>query len=196
MATNKDAPRGLQPVSYLSGAPWNGQVRKYVVLAADTTAVGIGDAVKISGTSSADGFYAAVQSVTATTDVIVGVAVGFEPNPANLNIDGLYRSTATTTKDRGVFVVDDPDVIFEIQADGDMADSSIGLNCPLVIDTPNTTTGRSKMELDASEVAADVNDQLKIVGLVNAPDNDPTTSNQKVLVIINNHLRKATKAGV
>jgi hypothetical protein len=193
---NKDAPSGSKPRAYLNGAKWNGQMRKYVVLAADTTAVGKGDLVKLTGTSSSDGKYASVRTITATSDVIVGVVVGFEANPDNLNITGTFRSTTATTKDRAVFVVDDPNVIFEIQADGDMADNSIGLNAFPTLTTASTTTGVSTQELTASTVATDVNGQLRIVGLVNEPDNESDTTWQKVLVMINTHQYTSKLAGI
>ena len=193
---NVDKDNGFKPVSTISGAPISGQIRKYVVLAADTTAVGLGDAVKLTGTSSADGFYGAVRSITATSDVVLGVVVGFEANPDNLNLSGMYRSTAATAKDRGVFVAVGSDVIFEAQFDGDVADSSIGLNAFTTIATPNTTTGRSKFELASGSVATDVNGQWKIIGLRSGPNDDPTTSWQRGLVTINNSLLAPAKAGI
>jgi len=185
---NVDAAYGAKPFAYLSGAPWNGQVRRYVVLAANTTAVGIGDFVVLDSEDS-DTYpqYAAVLAATASSEAIVGVAVGFEANPANLNIEGRYRSASATTKDRIVMVVDDPDVLFTMNADGAVSADLIGSLGNPTYTTPNTTTGVSTMELDASEFGTDVNDQLRLMGFVDSPDNDTTLIGAECIVKINHH---------
>ena len=52
---NSNAPFGLAPVEYLSGAPWNGQVRRYCIPSTDGTAYAIGDPVVLAGSADAKG---------------------------------------------------------------------------------------------------------------------------------------------
>ncbi len=88
-----------------------------------------------------------------------------------------------------MFVNDDPYTEFEIQADGSITETSVGLNAVL-IDTHSgsTSTGRAGTELDTtSDVpAADASNQLTILGFVAREDNE-TGTNAKLRVRINNH---------
>ena len=85
---------------------------------------------------------------------------------------------------------DDPDVVFEIQADGAIAATSIGLNAVLIYTTAGSAyTGRSGAELDTtSDVpAADASNQLTIQRVVNRSDNEAASDYTKVEVNINQH---------
>ena len=85
---------------------------------------------------------------------------------------------------------DDPDVIFEIQADGAVPAASMGLNAVLIYtQSGSTTTGLSGAELDTtSDVpAADASNQLIILRASNREDNDTTLTRAKVEVMINCH---------
>lgn len=190
---NIDAPHGLKPARYLSGAPWNGALTKYSIPAAATLAVGKGDIVKLTGAGTADGLRE-VAAITATTDVPVGVAVGFLPDPSNLNLAGTYRPASAQSADRVVLVCDDPNVLFESQEDGDggaVAVASLGLNVAPTVTTPSTTTGVSTMEIDSSTVTTLNTALLRLHEFVQAPDNTPASANARFLVSFNAHQYKA-----
>jgi hypothetical protein len=117
--------------------------------------------------------------------MITGVVVGFAPNPDNLTQKHNPAST-----ERVVYVADDPNLEFEIQADGAIPAASMGLNAVLIAThSGSTTTGLSGMELDTtSDVpAADASNQLLIRRAVNREDNDTTIAHAKVVVWINCH---------
>jgi hypothetical protein len=199
---NIDSPFGLKPVRHRSGAPYNGAVTPYFIKSDYATALFIGDPVVKTGTANT----AAVEvpgagqfgigtlpeiNKTAAGDVdgntkrITGVIVGFAALPGDLNKN--YNPAST---ERVAFVADDPNLVFEIQADGAIPATSIGLNAVLIYThSGSTTTGLSGAELDTTSdaPAADASNQLTIVSAVNRLDNDTTITHAKVLVTINAH---------
>jgi uncharacterized surface anchored protein len=147
-------------------------------------------------------------AVAANGEASIGVFVGCEYE-AN---DGSARTvrnkwTASTTLKTGTvaeaFVVCDPEVIYEMQADDSSLDvTNIG-NCGDVVatgangyDDGNSTTGLSEACFDAS-TASTTMAQLQIIGFARYVDNDPTDTYPIVLVKISEHqLRAAASAGV
>ena len=172
---NLDRPSGLTPVKHLSGAPWNGKANVYYLPVGDNTATFIGDVVKLAGSADATGMYPTVAQSAAGDVTNVGVVIGFglQPevmgNPDNPNMK--YRAAATAMY---CLVVDDPFVIFEVQEDsagGAIAYTSVGLAANFVVGSGSTTTGKSGMELDSSDVSTDTAGNLRILRAVNRPDN-------------------------
>ena len=170
MTTNNDTPFGLRPVRYRDGSPYNGAVNPYSIKSDYATALFIGDPViKVANGSNAAaiggfpiGTLPEIQKATAGDgNAITGVIVGFAPLPTNL---GLQYNTAST--ERVAYVCDDPNVMFEIQADGSIAAAQVGLNANLIYThSGSTVTGRSGAELDnTSDVPdADASNQLTIL---------------------------------
>lgn len=199
---NADTPMGLRPIRHKSGAPYNGAARPYYLPSTYATAVFIGDCVTKTGTSNtaavkvpgAGSFgIGTLPEVNRTTpgdsntdaERITGVVVGFSPLATNLEVKHNPAST-----ERVVYVCDDPDVVFEVQADGAIPAASMGLNA-ILIDTHSgsTTTGLSGTELDTTGTvpAADASYQLRILRAVNREDNDTTLTHAKVEVVISVH---------
>ncbi|WP_299477008.1 hypothetical protein [uncultured Paracoccus sp.] len=186
---NADTPFGLRPVRHRNGAPYNGAATRYYVPASDSTALFIGDPVIFAGSADANGVASVTRASAAGGAYMLGPVVAVEPVTA----DSLpYRAAST---ERYVWVADDPDLVFEIQEDsvgGALAAADIGLNADIVIAAGSTATGRSGVELDTSTKATTNTLQLRILGLVQRPDNE-VGANAKVLVTINLHsLRNLT----
>lgn len=189
---NVDSPFGLRPVMHKSGAPYNGSFEYMYVPAGDSTALYIGDPVVIVGDSNDNEIAGhppgSLSEVTRATvgdgNAITGVVVGVK---ADTNASLIYRAAST---ERVLMVCTDPDVLFEIQADGTLTADSVGLNAVLIATHAGSTyTGHSGMELDTtSDVpAADASNQLYIHRLVPRADNDLAAANSKALVSIINH---------
>lgn len=202
---NTDAPFGLRPMRHRNGAPYNGAANAYYI-ANDDSALFIGDPVVKTGESNTAGVTApgagsfpagTLPEVTKATagdgNAITGVIVGFAADPSNL--DKAYNPASN---ERVAFVCDDPDVVFEIQADGAIAAAQVGLNAVLIYTNGgSTTTGLSGAELDTSSdaPAADASNQLTIQRLVNREDVE-TGANAKVEVKINNHTEAHAVIGI
>lgn len=206
--SNTDTPFGLRPLRHKSGAPWSGAVTPYFVSSGYGTALYIGDPVVrvAAGSNTAAvtvpgvghypiGTMGAVERATAGDgNAITGVIVGFAPNPDNLSLN--YRPAST---ERVALVCDDPDVVFEIQADGAISAAQVGLNAVLIYThAGSTTTGRSGAELDTtSDVPdADASNQLTIRRVVNRPDVVAGSTWTKVEVTINQHTEATGAIGI
>lgn len=171
---NSDTPSGFKPIKHLNGNPWNGKVNVYYIPATDATATFIGDAVKSAGSATSDGLYPTVAQAAAG-DAIRGVVVGFSDQPyVSVNTDNLNEKYRAASVARYAFVVDDPDVIFEVQEDSDggsIAAASVGLSCDFVVGSGSTVTGKSGMEIDSSDVATAAG-QFKLLRVSNKVGNE------------------------
>lgn len=171
---NLDTPFGFKPVKHLNGAPWNGKFNVYYVPSTDATAIFKGDAVKSAGSADATGKYPSVTQATAGA-AVRGVVVGFGDNPyVGIHPDTPNRDYRPASTEMYVFVVDDPQVIFEVQEDSDGAAlvvANIGLSTNFIVGTGSTSTGKSAMELDSSDIATDTAGNCRILRLVNREDN-------------------------
>lgn len=190
---NTNTPTGLSPVRYVSGAPYNGAYRIYSVAAGYGTAIYVGDPVVDIGTTQLSDIHGYTKDVqlAATTDVITGVVIGVVPETR----DSLtYRAASTL---RYLMVADDPNLLFEAQeaTGGGVAADDLGLNISFNAGTPSTVTGRSGLTLK-TDTEADTNTlALKLVEIVNRPDNAAGDS-CKWLVRINRHRYVDQLAGV
>jgi len=171
---NLDTPFGFKPVKHLNGSPWNGKANVYYVPSTDNTAIFKGDAVKGAGAADTTGKYPTVAQATAGA-AVRGVVVGFGDNPYTMTHpdtpNRTYRPAATAMY---VFVVDDPQVIFEVQEDSDansITAAMVGLSANFVVGSGSTTTGKSAMELDSSDTATDTTGNCRILRLVDREDN-------------------------
>ncbi len=178
---------GFRPVRYKGGSPWYGAVNVYHIPATDGTAVYVGDVVKLAGSSTTDGTKPTV-TLAAAGDSIVGVVVGFAPNRDNINLGGQYRAASTA---RDVLVVDDPEVLFEVEAaNGTPVNTDVGLNINHAIGTPDATVNRSGAYVDFGTEATTSTLTFTIFGFVAREDNEVGAS-AKMLVYINKHQRAA-----
>ena len=204
---NNDSPSGMTPIRHRNGAAYNGAFNPYYVYGTYATALFVGDAVTRTGASNivevnapgagkfAPGTLPAV-ALTAAGDgnPITGVIVGFAADP-----NGLERIYNPASNERVAYVCDDPDVVFEIQADGSIPVGSVGLNGVLIYtNAGSTTTGRSGAELDTTSdaPAADASNQLTIQRVVNREDNEAGSANTRVEVKINNHTEAHGALGI
>lgn len=185
---------GLRPVKHLDGSPWNGQVNRYYVAASDATAIYQGDLVKLAavtdtqgqtvipGVPSIGGTQGATKFVAGTDSAAVGVMVGVSINPLNLNSPQIrVASTAMY-----ILVADAPDTIYEVQsAVASPPPSDVNLNAQVQDAGGSNVTGQSGITVASYATTATL--PLKVMGARQQVDNDITSVNYKVLVMINNH---------
>ena len=190
---NVDTPFGLRPVRLLNGSPYNGATMLFSTAAGDSTAIMIGDPVKMSGTAQViNGVTYTDVARAATGDVIVGVVTSVIADTRDsLN----YRAASTA---RVVAVATDPSLLFEIQeVSGGTAltTAAIGLNCDFVVAAGSTVTGLSGVELNNATEATTNTLDLKLLGIVNRADVE-AGEHAKWLVKINRHQFANQIAGV
>jgi len=190
---NSNTPMGLRPVGTLGSAGYAGRVQIFSTSTSDTAAIGIGDAVAMTGTADANGVATVTRFTAAGTASILGACVGIKPDPTDLT--KTYRAASSGTM---IFVDTDPSTIYEI-ADSSTAQTTclaatdVATNILLAPGTVDTTTGNSKTVLGTT-VGTTTTMDCKVLGL------SPKVGNAigdyaKYQVIINRHVFSGFTAG-
>lgn len=203
---NIDAAFGLRPIKRRNGASYHVAATPYYVPAAYATALFIGDPVVKTGTSNttavtapdagsfAPGMLPAINKATAGDgNPITGVIIGFSPMPNDLS--KIYNPAST---ERIAYVADDPDLIFEVQADGSVAATDVGANANLIFTNSGSTyTGQSGVELNTAAMTADASNQLTILKVADEQGRNELGTAWTVLEVrINNHTEVPGAIGI
>ena len=198
---------GFRPVKHVTGAPYNGQANIYGVASGDSTALFVGDVVKLA----ADGNAAGIQYVTAhaagvagTGQPALGVVVGvintkLDPVEGRMSAGSISLDTPVYrpgSVEQYVLVADSPDLIYEVEATAagsaySFAVADVGQNANIFAGSGSTTTGNSAHSLNMSDKGTAATLPFKIVGVSKKIDNEVTGNYTKVLVQINNHQYKS-----
>tara|TARA_R100001126_G_C4881234_1_gene179245 strand:- start:1029 stop:1613 length:585 start_codon:yes stop_codon:yes gene_type:complete len=191
---NKDASFGLKPVKMMGGSPYSGGQSRYRIAANYGTSIFQGDLVmQVTGGGieiHADG----------GTVPIVGVFNGCmytDPTTSEQVFSNFYPAS-TNASDIIAFVHDDPNTVFEIQADDTFPVADLFGNFDIVYtNSGSTTTGISGAELDVTTGATTTNLPLKAIDISQDPENsDVGSANTNVLVVIQNHIAGVKGAGL
>ena len=183
---NVDAPFGLRPVGELGSNIQNGGTSKYLITSGEADIIMKGDLVKLE----ASGY------ITLSTDSDSVAAIGVfngcfyvAPTTKKPTWSNYYPGSITPASGNiEAFVYDDPNKLFEIQADGVIAQTSVGRNTNIVYAVGSTVNGQSKTELDATVESAGVTGQLRIIRICEDPDNsDISATDANWIVRINEH---------
>ena len=191
---NKDAAFGMVPSRMIGGSPYTGGQRRYRIAANYGTSICQGDMVaQVTGGGvevHADG----------GTVPIVGVFNGCmytDPTTSEQKFSNYYPAS-TNASDIIAFVIDDPNVVFEIQADDTFPVADLFGNFDIVYTSSGSTvTGISGAELDVATGATTTSLPLKAIDISGDPENsDVATANTNVLVVIQNHIFGVKGAGL
>jgi len=170
MATTA-APYGLRPINLIGGQVFAGSTRLIPITSAYSTNIFYGDIVAIA----TNGTIVKVTNVGTNADPFpagtVGVFLGCTYTDPNLKykLQNQYWPASTSASDAQAYVCDDPDALFQIQANGAVAQSLLASNFGVVQTAGSTTTGDSKVALDASTTATTATIGLRLVDFVNGP---------------------------
>lgn len=188
------APFGLKPASsLLSCGLAGGNIRMFYVPSTDSTAIGIGDPVKLAGSADAAGVPTVTRMATPGTDVIVGVMTGVLPDPSDLTLN--YRKASTGMY---IYVNVDPNTVYWIQENTGgtaLTAAEIGLNSNLVLGTVDTVTGNGKTVLSNAAEATTSTLDVQILGLAPIVGNEIGT-NAVWEVRINKNQYKESTTGI
>ena len=191
---NKDASFGLRPVRMMGGAPYSGGQSRYRIAANYGTAIHQGDMVmQVTGGTveiHADG----------GTVPIVGVFNGcqFTDPTTGEQVFKNHYPASTNASDIIAFIVDDPNVVFEVQANAAFPIADLFGNFDIIYtNSSSTLSGVSGAELDVSTGATTAGLPLKCIDISQDPDNsDVSSANTNVLVVIQNHIMGQKGAGL
>jgi len=191
---NKDASFGLKPVRMMGGSPYSGGQSRYRIAANYGTSIFQGDLVmQVTGGGveiHADG----------GTVPIVGVFNGcmYTDPTTSEQIFSNYYPASTNASDIIAFIHDDPNTVFEVQADDTFPVADLFGNFDIVYTNSGSTyTGISGAELDVTTGATATSLPLKAIDISQDPDNsDVASANTNVLVVIQNHISGVKGAGL
>lgn len=172
------APYGLLPINLIGGQSFTGgTIRQYVQSVNSATAIFHGDIVAL-GVASAGQPTAIAATPTTSSQGIVGVCVGASYVDPTLKYQVFANFLPANAVSAGytniaVRVIDDPDQLYQVQADGAVALTAIGKNAPLGNFGGSTTTGNSTINLTSASVANTATLAVRIVDLVVGPFSTP-----------------------
>ena len=95
------------------------------------------------------------------------------------------------------YVVDDPNVLFTIQADGAPTNTGdiYGKNTLLVQTAPNTSLKVSRVALDISEISTDAQNPIRIIDYLGGDQGDEKGTSFPILVCKFNYHQHALATG-
>ena len=188
MATTA-TPYGLRPINEVSGTPYAGATRKLPIASGFATNIFYGSVVVIA----ADGTIQLMTDIGSAGDPFpagtIGVFMGCSYTDATLGfVNRQYWPTGQVASDALAFIVDDPNVAFQIQGDGAMTQITLGMNAPLAnvqsTSTGSTATGNSNVALDAT-TAATTGIAFRVVDFIDAPGSEVGDAFTDVVVKFN-----------
>jgi hypothetical protein len=173
MATTA-APYGLKAVNLVGGQPYAGSTRQIKIASGYAADIYNGSVVSVVAAGTVEIVNELGTNASAFVAGTVGVFVGCSYTDPNTKqkLFKQYWPSGTVASDAVAYVVDDPDVVFQIQANATAAQAVLGSNIGVENPTAgDTVTGNSTMAADTGTV--DVTDTIafKIVDFV-----DSTTS--------------------
>jgi hypothetical protein len=190
---NKDAAFGLRPARMMNGSAFMGQQNRYRIANNASDAIFQGDIVETL-TAGTIGVKAAGE-----TDAALGVFNGCrytDPTTGKETFSNYYPGSIAAD-DIEAFVIDAPDVVYEIQADDTFPVTDLFGNFDIVVGTGDTNSGMSRTELDVTTGATTATLPLKAIDISQDPENSDTgAANTNVMVIINNHILSGGTAGL
>jgi len=149
-------PYGFKPVNEIGGLPYAGSTRQIKIASGYASNIYYGQVVSIVAAGT-------IQVVTTNGDNstpfpagTIGVFVGCTyTNPSTKQLTfAQYWPTGTVASDAMAYVVDDYNTLFQVQADGSLAQATLGSNAILAAvqstSTGSTTTGNSNTAISAT----------------------------------------------
>jgi|TARA_R110000822_G_scaffold77601_1_gene186269 hypothetical protein len=191
---NQDAAFGMKPVRMIGGAPYNGGQSRYRIAANYGTSIFQGDMV-----AAVTGGGVEVHADGGTVP-IVGVFNGcmYTDPTSGEQVFSNYYPASTNAADIIAFVIDDPMVVFEIQAAIAFPIADLFGNFDIVYTTAGSTkTGISGAELQVTDGGTGTTLSVKAIDISEDPANsDVGAAHTNVLVTIQNHLYGIKGAGL
>jgi len=183
------APYGLKPVNLIGGQPFAGSTRQIKIASGYATNIFNGSIVSIV----AAGTIEVVTTIGSNSSVFpagtIGIFVGCSYTDPNTKqkLFSQYFPTGTVASDAVAYIVDNPETVFQVQADASVAQAGLGANAPLAAvqstSTGSTVTGNSTTALDAT--VAQTTQGFRVVGFVDSPNSQVGDSFTDVLVKFN-----------
>jgi hypothetical protein len=193
------SPSGLRPIGRLDSGSLE-VYRQYPIASGYGTAIAVGDVVHLvdGGTATTIEKQSATGDDSTEID-IVGIFMGVsytDPNTNQKTFSQLYPAS-TTASDIMAYVVDDPNALFTIQADGAPTNVNdiYGKNTLLVQTAPDTSLKVSRVALDISELSTDAQNPIRVIDYLGGHEGDEKGTAFPVLVCKFNYHQHTSATG-
>ena len=149
-------PYGLKPVNEIGGLPYAGSTRQIKIASGYASNIFYGQVVSIVAAGTIQVVVTNGDDSTQFPAGTIGVFVGCTyTNPTTKQLTfAQYWPTGTVASDAMAYVVDDYNTLFQVQADGSLAQTALGSNAKLAAvqstSTGSTTTGNSNTAISAT----------------------------------------------
>jgi len=164
------APYGARPIGTLSASgSFTGMTRHLPIITTYATLISNGDFVTLAANGT-------ITKNAGTASLgCVGIFLGCsytDPTTSQKTFSNYWPASNAAT-DAMAYVLDDPNVLIQMQADEAMNTTDRGLNAAVVVTAGSATFGKSKNALDGSTPAVTATLPLRIVDFVEGPRSLP-----------------------
>jgi hypothetical protein len=165
------APYGLRPVNLIGGQVFAGSTRLLSIASGYNTNIFYGDVVAINSSGVITKVTTVVTNASPFPAGVIGVFLGCTyTNPTlKYKLNSQYWPAGTAASDAQAYICDDPDAVFQAQANGSVAQTALGNNIAVVQTAGSTTTGDSAIALDSTTINTTSTIAFRIVDFVNGP---------------------------
>jgi len=169
------SPYGFKPVNLIGGQPYAGSTRQIKIASGYASNIFNGSVVSIVAGGTVEMVTTNGDDSTGFPAGTVGVFVGCSYTDPNTKqkLFSQYWPSGTVASDAVAYVVDDPDCLFQVQADGAVTQADLGQNTHLAAvqstSTGSTTTGNSNTAVTAT-TGTTSGWAFRIVDFVDGPD--------------------------
>lgn len=183
-------PYGFKPVNEIGGLPYAGSTRQIKIASGYASNIYYGQVVSIVAAGTIQVVVTNGDNSTPFPAGTIGVFVGCTyTNPSTKQLTfAQYWPTGTVASDAMAYVVDDYNTLFQVQADGSLAQTALGSNAILSAvqstSTGSTTTGNSNTAISTS-VATTSGYAFRIVDFVESTTSTVGDAYTDVLVKFN-----------
>lgn len=178
------APYGFKSVNILGHRPFVAGTQLVKIASGLASNIFYGDPVKMLSSGTID---KETGTTSVTTAAFLGIFYGCTYTDPGLNykVFRQFWPTGTVAADAFAYVCTDPWAVFSAQADGALAQTTLGNNVAMVQTAGSTATGNSKIALSASSAATTNTLPFKIVGFVEGGGSSIGDAFTDVHVILN-----------
>ena len=183
-------PYGLKAVNLIGGQPYAGSTRQIKIASGYGTNIYNGSVVSIVAGGTIEIVTTNGDNSTGFPAGTIGVFVGCtytDPSTSQITFRQSWPAN-TVAADAKAYIVDDPDVVFQVQADGAVTQADLGQNVKLAAvqstSTGDTTTGNSTSAVSAT-TASTSGFAFRIVDFVDGPESSVGDAFTDLLVKFN-----------
>ena len=163
-------PYGLRPINAIGGRPFAGSTRQLPITTGYNTAIANGDIVQVAANGTITKVTEVGTNAAAFPAGTVGIFLGCSYTDS---VRGFTQNNqwpaGQVAADAQAYICDDPNALFQIQADAAVAQTLMHSNFAVNQTAPDTANGNSRISLDVATANTTATIAFKLVDFVNAP---------------------------